>query len=209
MPIPVPNLLCLTDTAGYVPALSQYYSGQIHYIEHIDSIPSYLSPENKTLLLLDFATASQYAQQLEPVYMHYPRCQSVIIQAQEQVTTSQLLNLGRLKALFYENESLQTLYAGIAQAGQGQFCLPEPIAIQLLSYYQSVIIRHGKPHLHNLSPRETDVLRLLKSGASNSYLADELFISEFTIKSHLYKIFKKLGIKNRAQAIEWAHKFLP
>ncbi|MCV5737336.1 helix-turn-helix transcriptional regulator, partial [Escherichia coli] len=52
--------------------------------------------------------------------------------------------------------------------------------------------------------RELQVLRCLQAGASNSQMAEELFVSEFTIKSHLYQIFKKLSVKNRVQAIAWA-----
>jgi DNA-binding CsgD family transcriptional regulator len=39
-------------------------------------------------------------------------------------------------------------------------------------------------------------------------MAESLFISEFTVKSHLYQIFKKLSVKNRTQAIAWANQNL-
>ncbi|MGR5542983.1 LuxR C-terminal-related transcriptional regulator, partial [Vibrio campbellii] len=48
----------------------------------------------------------------------------------------------------------------------------------------------------------------LKSGGSNIEIADSLFVSEHTIKSHLYNIFKKLEVKNRTQAMSWAKKNL-
>ncbi|QSA20115.1 DNA-binding response regulator, partial [Vibrio furnissii] len=46
------------------------------------------------------------------------------------------------------------------------------------------------------------------TGASNMQMAESLFISEFTVKSHLYQIFKKLSVKNRTQAITWANQNL-
>ncbi|MFA0648452.1 response regulator transcription factor, partial [Vibrio cyclitrophicus] len=56
--------------------------------------------------------------------------------------------------------------------------------------------------------REIQVIRCLQSGSSNTQIADDLFISEFTVKSHLYQIFRKLAVKNRVQAIAWANQNL-
>ncbi|TOD28101.1 helix-turn-helix transcriptional regulator, partial [Vibrio parahaemolyticus] len=56
--------------------------------------------------------------------------------------------------------------------------------------------------------REIQVLKMLKEGGSNMEIADSLFISEHTIKSHLYNIFRKLEVKNRTQATSWAKRNL-
>ena len=52
----------------------------------------------------------------------------------------------------------------------------------------------------SLSPREVEVLRLVAQGMSNQEVADVLFISVGTVKSHLYKIFGKLDVRRRTQA---------
>ena len=52
-----------------------------------------------------------------------------------------------------------------------------------------------------LSPREREVLRLLAEGISVSGIARQLFVSESTAKTHISKIYEKLGAGNRAQAI--------
>jgi len=52
-----------------------------------------------------------------------------------------------------------------------------------------------------LSPRETEVLHLLAEGLSASLIGRRLFISESTIKTHIGKIYDKLGATNRAQAV--------
>lgn len=51
-----------------------------------------------------------------------------------------------------------------------------------------------------LSPREAEVLSLLREGMSNREIADSLFLSQATVKSHLHHIYAKLGVRNRAQA---------
>ncbi|WP_269448116.1 LuxR C-terminal-related transcriptional regulator [Marinomonas gallaica] len=53
-----------------------------------------------------------------------------------------------------------------------------------------------------------EILRCLQSGASNLQISEDLFITESTVKSHLYQIFRKLSVKNRLQAIAWANQNL-
>lgn len=55
-----------------------------------------------------------------------------------------------------------------------------------------------------LTPREKEVLSLLTTGCSNKEIAQELFISEKTVKNHLNSIFRKLDVTQRLQAILYA-----
>ena len=50
-----------------------------------------------------------------------------------------------------------------------------------------------------ISKRELEVIHLICSGKQNQEIADSLFISVGTVKDHLYKIYKKTGVKNRTQ----------
>nr|WP_318224935.1 LuxR C-terminal-related transcriptional regulator [Paraburkholderia terrae]MDW3656602.1 LuxR C-terminal-related transcriptional regulator [Paraburkholderia terrae] len=61
----------------------------------------------------------------------------------------------------------------------------------------------SKPILsyESLTSRELDVLRMLSAGHRNKVIAEKLFVSELTIKSHLRKINAKLGAQNRTQAV--------
>ncbi len=59
---------------------------------------------------------------------------------------------------------------------------------------------HSSPSIP-LSPRETDVLLLLSEGLSNQEIADRLYISIHTVKTHTNHIFEKMGVKRRTQAI--------
>jgi DNA-binding NarL/FixJ family response regulator len=55
-----------------------------------------------------------------------------------------------------------------------------------------------------LTARETDVLRLIGRGATNAEIADSLYVSEGTVKTHIGHVFAKLGLRDRAAAIVWA-----
>lgn len=59
---------------------------------------------------------------------------------------------------------------------------------------------------NDLTTREQEVLNVLSKGYSNREIASELYISEKTVKSHLNRIFKKLGVECRLEAILYALK---
>ena len=60
--------------------------------------------------------------------------------------------------------------------------------------------------LRRLTERETEVLRLLATGKSNSELAAYLFLGEGTIKTHVSSVLTKLGLRDRMQAVIFAYE---
>lgn len=77
-------------------------------------------------------------------------------------------------------------------AGGGAAASPAPAA------------EEGNPRVADLTPRETEILKLLARGLSNKEIADTLFLSEGTVKNYLSSIFSKLHARDRAQAISLA-----
>jgi DNA-binding NarL/FixJ family response regulator len=66
--------------------------------------------------------------------------------------------------------------------------------------------RSNEVELRRLTERETEILRLLATGKSNSELAAHLFVGEGTIKTHVSNVLTKLGLRDRMQAVIFAYE---
>lgn len=87
---------------------------------------------------------------------------------------------------------------GIRRAAAGGMVLAPDLAARLLEGLRSPLPR--------LTDRETEVLRLLATGAANREIARTLFVTEATVKSHLAHIFTKLDVDSRSRAIHVARE---
>lgn len=58
-----------------------------------------------------------------------------------------------------------------------------------------------------ISPRELEVLQLMAEGLSNAEIAERLFVSVNTVKTHSSKLFEKLEVKRRTQAVEFGKRY--
>ncbi|MYW67924.1 response regulator [Streptomyces sp. SID8379] len=90
-------------------------------------------------------------------------------------------------------ERPEELFAAIHAAAQGRTTLSAPVASRVMAN-----MRSPRP---TLTDRERDILAQLAHGLGNREIAKALFISEATVKTHLGRIYDKLGVDTRAGAV--------
>lgn len=92
-------------------------------------------------------------------------------------------------------------------AGSGQAVLDSEVQARLVEVAVSPSSPAGVTSLPDaLTEREGEVLRLIAAGRSNAQIAEELFVSEATVKTHVNHIFSKTACRDRAQAVAYAHR---
>lgn len=94
-------------------------------------------------------------------------------------------------------ERPEELFAAIQSAAQGRTTLSPPVASRVMAQLRGT----GRP---TLTDRESDILAQLAHGLGNREIARALFISEATVKTHLGRIYAKLGVDTRAGAVSVA-----
>jgi len=114
-----------------------------------------------------------------------------------------------VKGFFYEHDQLENLLRGIHSVFQGEIWLSR----KTMSEY--IKRRSGPQKITNedsvdsqLTRRELEILSKLAGGSSNQNIAETLYISRHTVKTHIYNIYKKIGVSDRLQAALWAAKNL-
>jgi DNA-binding NarL/FixJ family response regulator len=102
-----------------------------------------------------------------------------------------------------KDDDPDTMLRAIRAVAHGESLLGPTIAGKVMRQFSAL---PGKQTLlvDDLTPRELEVLKLIASGLTNRQIADELVLSEKTVKNHINNIFSKLHVYDRSQAILYA-----
>ena len=152
-------------------------------------------------LLMPEMNGVETARQIKAVS---PRSQVVILTSHH--SDEHLLPSIRAGALSYllKDVSPPELVTAVEKASRGEAVLHPRIAAQIVENLQNNQARAEQNPLMTLSRRESEVLRLIAEGLPNAQIAERLFISEKTVKSHVGNILSKLHLADRTQAAVYA-----
>jgi DNA-binding NarL/FixJ family response regulator len=98
------------------------------------------------------------------------------------------------------------LVAAVRVAAAGDALLAPRVTRRLISEFVRARPRKNASRLEELTRREQEVLVLIARGLSNSEIAGELVVAEQTVKTHVGRIFAKLDLRDRAQAVVLAYE---
>jgi DNA-binding NarL/FixJ family response regulator len=101
----------------------------------------------------------------------------------------------------------EQLVTAIRTVARGEALLAPAITRRLIErFVDRPAPAEATPALAELSARELEVLRLVARGLSNGEIADELVIGEATVKTHVANVLRKLGLRDRVQAVVLAYE---
>lgn len=120
----------------------------------------------------------------------------VVTASQEAGEALTALRLGA-RAIVFKHEAVSTLLASIEAAVKGDTWLPAGLQSDVL---ETLHQRFADP----LTPSEREVVHHVALGLRNTEVSRKLFVSEFTVKTHLNHIFRKLGVRNRVELTRYA-----
>jgi len=111
----------------------------------------------------------------------------------EDVSVTGAVRAGAMGYLLKDTQA-EELHRAIRGAAEGRVQLAPEAAVRLMREVRS------PENPEALTDREVEVLKLLARGKANKQIADELFVEEKTVKSHVSSILRKLGVRSRTQA---------
>ena len=182
-------------------------------VEEMDGLPEQMdSQADKRLLLID-CSGRVIKKTLEGLQLHQngwlgdlPITISLFSLQQGRGVEQNALQYG-VRGFFYQHENLQLIFKGVKTLFSGEIWLSR----EILAECAANNTRKRGPSIENeagLTSRELEILALISIGANNDGIAEKLFISPHTVKTHLYHIFKKINVPSRLQAALWAAKNL-
>jgi DNA-binding NarL/FixJ family response regulator len=101
----------------------------------------------------------------------------------------------------------ETLFDAVRVVAAGDALLAPRVTRRLIAEFARLRPRQVKPEsLTELTPRETEILGLVAEGLSNHEIASRLVLSDETVKTHVSHVLRKLGLRDRAQAVVVAYE---
>ncbi|MGO2509945.1 MAG: LuxR C-terminal-related transcriptional regulator [Vibrio hibernica] len=168
-----------------------------------DKIKKQQHKTHLTIIDLDYFTnedTSKYLNLMEELkIINY----EVLLNVDMDVKPESIVRFPRVQGIFYRSDTIDTINVGIQRMLEGEMWFSRNMSQHMIEFYRKQEIYVSKA-VTNLTTREEQILKLLLMGASNGQIAEKLFVSENTVKTHLHNVFKKIKVKNRLQALMWA-----
>jgi Response regulator containing a CheY-like receiver domain and an HTH DNA-binding domain len=109
-----------------------------------------------------------------------------------------------VRGYLLKNADSYRLIKAIKAVDDGELWVERKMMVKVLDSFSSPRRgrrKKGEEPIYDLTETEAKIVKLVLTGLSNKDIAKDLYLSEKTVKFHLYKIFKKLSVKNRSELI--------
>ena len=143
---------------------------------------------------------------VKEMHAHYPDSAAIVLTANQRPETRALAVAAGAVGVLLKTTSIPDVLTAVRMAAAGEALMG---ASEIVDLFRSAAAHQaktaeGEQALQSLTAREADVLRALAAGLDNQAIADQLFISHETVRSHIVRILRKLGVDSRLQAALFA-----
>jgi two-component system, NarL family, nitrate/nitrite response regulator NarL len=169
---------------------------------------SNLKPE---IILLDMNLDGQRCSEVVSLLISVSEQSRIIAVAWENdpITIQHVIELG-VVGVILKNQSPQTLYKAIEKVQAGEVWLERSMIASVLSRFsrndKSAKTDTDYDNINELSQREIEIIGFIGQGFKNKKIADQMCISETTVRHHLTSIYSKLGVSDRLELLVFAHR---
>lgn len=130
---------------------------------------------------------------------------AALLNAEPDSDHEALLDWPCISGIFFSDTDQDQLIRGLECLIKGEYWVPRRLLHHFLEKNRRA--PSTKKSEIKLTKREKQILKLIKDGATNLDISEALAVSEHTVKSHLYNVYKKIGVRNRLEASNWVRDF--
>jgi len=198
------------DKVEFISDLVNLFGAVVSNVSETNQIP--LSELDEIIILWDFKGLSI----LSCIKEDFPKAKHIIFNAErENINEGRCLTLG-YHGILYSDDSAPLIVKGINWVANEQLWFSRKtlsqVAVNLLTQNNKpsqAICKETLALFEKLTLREQLIVQRLLDGYKNKEIANDFSISEHTVKSHIYSIYKKIKVRNRVHAINLARQFMP
>ncbi len=158
----------------------------------------------ETVILIDYSnqTQSSIYNCIERIAELSEKLNIAFINMRETCEHDALIEWPQVKGLFYDNADQEKLLKGVQKIFDGECWFSRKIMTRYLSRHRNTQMRPSQT-MSVLTVKERQIIWCMAKGDSNKKIAKRLNISDRTVKTHVYNIFRKINVSNRVQAVNW------
>jgi DNA-binding NarL/FixJ family response regulator len=143
---------------------------------------------------------------VKAMHAQYPDAAAIVLTANQRAESRAMAVAAGAVGVLLKTTSIPEVLTAVRMAAAGEALMGPAEIVEL---FRSAVAHQAKTAeseqaLQSLTAREADVLRALAAGLDNQAIADRLFISHETVRSHIVRILRKLAVESRLQAALFA-----
>jgi DNA-binding NarL/FixJ family response regulator len=168
-----------------------------------DEALSLVSEHQPDLLLLDLSMPGPTAEHLiGQARKALPELKVLILTAHDDEVHLRELSHLPLSGYLLKDEAVHYLSKAIRAIGDGAVWFSQPVSDKI----RSLSHRLADPELLCLSSRDREVLSRIGRGMDNKIIAEELNLAEQTVRNYVSRVYLRIGVNSRAEAVVWARE---